>query len=197
MYLFFSNVIGKLFQLLDSWAKEKHIRIIAPSLPGYGLSSFKPNYKLQDWVEDMQELFSYLQIDAFHVLGTSFGSIHAAALACLYQPVTAVRNVQLYVGFGPATPEHDPLQGSILASTGKMRNYPRLNSFMTRRLMVPLLRLLSPKDGDVYRSIRYQWEGCARSLSFPFSISLSFLLAFVTHLCSVEFFFLMPFFLLS
>jgi len=158
-----AQTTGKLFSLLHDWAKSVGVRIIAPSLPGFGLTQYSANYRLEDWVLDMQELMAQLHIERFHVLGTSLGSIHAAALACLYEPRQSVGNVQLYVAYAPAddADKHDPLQGSVLDMFGRMRRFPLFKRLFEKLLVLPLLRLLLPRDGDVSRSIRYQWEGIA------------------------------------
>lgn len=156
-----ANTTGKLFALLDSWAKKSHVKIVSPSLPGFGLSSAKFGYQMREWVQDMQELLAHLQVDQFHVMGTSFGSIHAAALTGYYNPPSAILNVELYVAFAPADATFDPLKGSVLEMTGRLRARPTLNNILTKRLMLPLMRFFSPKDGDVYRSIKHQWEGLA------------------------------------
>ena len=166
-----AQTTGKLFTLLHSWAVNANVKIIAPSLPGFGMTSFFPDYHLEDWVEDMQELMKHLQVNHFHVLGTSLGSIHAAALACLYKPQHAVGNIELYVAFAPAVAgEHDPLQGSVLKLFANMRSYPLLKRLFEKLLVLPLLRLFLPRNGDVVRSVRTQWEGmadCSRCIYQP------------------------------
>lgn len=65
-------------------AKEQNIRMISPSLPGFGYSdSFFPNEtrKLTDWPDVMNQLTTSLDIENFYCLGLSFGAMHCAVLA--------------------------------------------------------------------------------------------------------------------
>lgn len=156
-----AQTTGNLFSLLHSWGQTKGIKIIAPSISGFGLSTFLSNYRLEDWVRDIQELLSHLEVREFHILGTSLGSIHSAALTSLYEPKSAVKNVELYVAFAPAEDGHDPLEGSILNIFGKMRRFPWVKRLLEKLIILPLMKLFLPTDGDVFRSIRTQWEGMA------------------------------------
>jgi pimeloyl-ACP methyl ester carboxylesterase len=156
-----AQTTGKLFSILHDWALENDVRIVSPTLPGFGLSPFHRLYTPREWVRDLQELLAHLKVHRFHVLGTSLGSIHAAAVACLFEPREAVDNVLLYVAFAPQSDTHDPLKGSILAVFGNLRRYPLRKRLLEKTLFMPMLRLLVPKDSDVSRSIRYQWEGAA------------------------------------
>jgi len=53
----------------DHAAKKKHIRLIVPDRPGFGLSTHQPNRKLLDWPNDVTELANSLSIDYFQYLG--------------------------------------------------------------------------------------------------------------------------------
>jgi pimeloyl-ACP methyl ester carboxylesterase len=156
-----AQTTGKLFTLLDEWGKKKNIKIIAPSLPGFGLTSFKTNYTLEDWIQDMQEFLPHVKADSFHLLGTSLGSIHASALTNLYEPRDAVKNVELYVAFAPASDENDPLEGSVLQMFAKMAKYPYFKRLFEKLLIRPLMLFFMKKDSDVVRAIKSQWEGLA------------------------------------
>jgi len=121
-----------------------------------------PNFQLEDWVQDIQELLSHLQVDRFHILGTSFRSIHAAGLASLYEPQQAVGNVELYVAMAPLEAnEHDPLQGSVLDIFGRLRRFPLVKRLVEKLIFLPLLLWFTPPDSDVHRSVSTQWEGCS------------------------------------
>lgn len=156
-----AQTTGKLFSILHEWALNNDVMVVSPTLPGFGLTPFKRLYTAREWVRDLQELLAHLKVQRFHVLGTSLGSILAAATACLYAPREAVDNVLLYVAFAPECETHDPLKGSILAMFGNLRRYPLLKRLLEKIYFMPVLRLLVPKDSDVSRSIRYQWEGAA------------------------------------
>jgi pimeloyl-ACP methyl ester carboxylesterase len=59
----------------------RHVRVILPERPGYGLSTFKPDRTLLDWVADVVELADALGIERFAVAGTSGGAPYAEAIA--------------------------------------------------------------------------------------------------------------------
>ncbi len=172
-----AQTTGKLFQMLDAWGVQNGVTIVAPTLPGFGFTSNMPgvpSYRLEDWVTETtthvlnRVLPQYLARGrAFHVLGTSLGSIHAAALSSLYESVAGITNrvgnIELYVGFAPAeTGVHDPLSGSVLEMFGTLRrSAPTLKRVIEKLLILPALRNLLPTDSDVVRSVSRQWEGAA------------------------------------
>jgi len=120
----------------------------------------KMGYLASDWVLDMHYLLNeHLKIPEFHVMGASMGTVHAANLATLFLPAHKVRNVVLYVAFAPEDQKagHDPLQGSMLKSFQKMN--PRALRLLSKLLINPLMRLFLPKDANVIRSFKWQWEG--------------------------------------
>jgi len=156
------NTDGKLWELLDAWAKQKQIAIVSPSLPGWGLTTANPGYLLREWVLDLQCLLNdELKIPSFHVMGASMGSAHAAAVASVFEPATSVRNVVLYVAFAPEDKAqgHDPFKGSMLKFFANMGPYPRFQRLFSKFLMDPLMRWFLPKDANTLRSIKWQWEG--------------------------------------
>ena len=63
----------------DEIARELGLRIIAPDRPGYGDTPVSAQGNLRDWAEKIATLADGLQIDRFHVLGYSIGSIYAFA----------------------------------------------------------------------------------------------------------------------
>ena len=155
---------GALWGIHDQWARSHHIRIIAPSLPGWG---FSPCGDLEDtpanWAqEDARELLDILAPGVMvDVLGASLGSVFAAALAS--NPATASRigNVMLYVAIAPSTLDYDPLEGSQLRAFSKLHAIPDLARCFEGCLWTPLLKALL--SGDAARSIARQWEGLWRS----------------------------------
>ncbi|CUF91267.1 Hypothetical protein, putative [Bodo saltans] len=168
-----ANTTGKLFDLLNQWGIDNSVRIIAPSLPGFGKSEPKynsdgvPSYDLGDWAQYTSTFLQSLQIDNFHVLGTSLGGPHAAALASVFPDRAKVQNVMLYVPLAPYGDQdatqpggvYDPLHNSMLKSFGDMRGSPRKKRTIERLFFLPMLRALSPNNGDVARSIASYWEG--------------------------------------
>ncbi|MCO5552884.1 hypothetical protein L7F22_006403 [Adiantum nelumboides] len=61
--------------------KKTGARIIGTDRPGIGLSTWKKDYKLKDWPEDIADLCDHLNLQDVHVLGGSGGGIYAMACA--------------------------------------------------------------------------------------------------------------------
>jgi pimeloyl-ACP methyl ester carboxylesterase len=105
---------GALWQTHDEWAKRRKVRIISPSLPGWGLSEHKGIDSMtqpQEFVLDVVHLMSTVEISRFHVAGASLGSVYAAQIAASTHTSAMVGNVMLYVPMAPASDTHDPLAG--------------------------------------------------------------------------------------
>jgi pimeloyl-ACP methyl ester carboxylesterase len=47
----------------ENAAIKKHIRLIVPDRPGFGLSTFQPTRQLLDWPADVVELANALSLD--------------------------------------------------------------------------------------------------------------------------------------
>jgi len=156
------NTDGKMWQFLDAWGKKNNLSIVAPSLPGWGLTTARPGYHVEEWVKDVEYLLNeQLKIPAFHVMGASLGTVHCAAAASLFEPAHKVRNVVLYVAFAPEDKAagHDPLKGSVLKGFSQLAPYPRTCRLLGKWVFNPMMRLFIPKDNNVWRSMRWQWEG--------------------------------------
>jgi len=83
---------------------ELKFRVIAPDRPGYGLSDFKRERTIADWVTDVRELTQQLGWSRFAILGISGGGPYA--LACAASLPGALSKVLLVCGMGPTdTPE--------------------------------------------------------------------------------------------
>ena len=67
--------------LSDKEINKLNIRLISVDRPGMGLSDFKKNRTLLDWVDDVVELADALDINKFAVGGVSGGGPYAAACA--------------------------------------------------------------------------------------------------------------------
>lgn len=61
----------------------RHIRLIVPDRPGFGLSTFKKAYLL-DWADDLIELIDALELNRFTVVGASGGGGYAMACAAKF-----------------------------------------------------------------------------------------------------------------
>jgi len=152
---------GQLWQIHDNWGKQNKVRIIAPSIPGWGLSEHKGidiKNQPQEFIPDVLALMkTKLNIDKFHVAGASLGSIYAAQIAASPETSPMVLNVMLYVPIAPKSDTHDPLKGSPLKATSDMHKNPALARMIERYFFIPLLKnFILPPDGK--RSL-HQWEG--------------------------------------
>lgn len=166
-----AQTTGNLFHLVDGWARDRRVRVISPTLPGFGLTPYAGPYQPDRMVNDLQHLMRHAAPEAstFYVVGTSLGSIPAAALASLDDRVLGV---ELYVSFAPREHDHDPLKDSMLSTFAATRRFPTFKKLFETGFIWPLMKWFMPKDGDVYRSIRWQWEGlssCADIIYAPWA----------------------------
>lgn len=83
----------------DPVAQELGLRQIAVDRPGYGLSSPKKNHSILDFPADVAALANYLGLNKFAVLGTSGGSVYAAA--CGYALPKQVQKVIMVSAIAP------------------------------------------------------------------------------------------------
>ncbi|KAF5706147.1 alpha beta hydrolase [Fusarium globosum] len=67
--------------VISSAAAQHGVRVIAPTRPGYGDSTFQKNRRILDYPKDIHELADILNIERFAVLGVSGGGPYA--IACL------------------------------------------------------------------------------------------------------------------
>jgi pimeloyl-ACP methyl ester carboxylesterase len=152
---------GKLWEAHDAWGREKLVRIIAPSLPGWGCSESDGNTSPKQWAaSDAVELLKETKAgERVHLLGASLGSIYAAELLCAAGP-KAIGNVMLYVAIAPKSELFDPLEGSDLNMFSKLHGFnPTFARLLEKFLFIPLLRTIA--GGDVARSLNL-WEGLWR-----------------------------------
>lgn len=125
-----------MFRLADRPAREHGIRIIAPERPGFGLSTFQANRRLEDWPKDVAALAAALEIERYGVAGISGGGPYAVACAALLtehvevcaliSPMGPVQSDEDAVPIGTAKhvafrllPQFGPLMKG-LASVGRM-----------------------------------------------------------------------------
>eukprot|EP00930_Biecheleria_cincta_P017113 TRINITY_DN13698_c0_g1_i2.p1 TRINITY_DN13698_c0_g1~~TRINITY_DN13698_c0_g1_i2.p1 ORF type:complete len:328 (+),score=51.91 TRINITY_DN13698_c0_g1_i2:53-1036(+) len=117
--------------------RKNGIKWIAVSQPGFGLSDVYPDFRqrpLTDWPQDVLAVLDHEQIDKVHLMGTSAGCVHAAALA-YYLPRSRVGNVLVNT---PTCPE-DVLGGDTgMAIRFKLMKFvfkiPYLADFVADRL---------------------------------------------------------------
>lgn len=95
-----SRLEGRLF---DTAAIRNRVRLIAVDRPGFGLSSPKARFQLDDWPDDVASLADALGISRFSVMGVSAGGPYA--LACGRKMSDRVQAVGVVCGLGPV---YDP-----------------------------------------------------------------------------------------
>ncbi len=66
---------------IDAIARRRRLRVIAPDLPGFGLSTFQPNRRIVDWPADVRALADHIKLKRFAILGGSGGGPYALACA--------------------------------------------------------------------------------------------------------------------
>jgi len=153
---------GQLWRIHDQWGKKNKVRIISPSLPGWGLSEAMPlTATPQDWASRdatfLLQTLGFNNENKVHLMGASLGSIYASALVCTPEAKHMIGDVMLYVAFAPKSKTHDPLEGSKLKIFSQMYTFPILARLLEKFIFIPLIKALLP--GDVRRSVRNQWEG--------------------------------------
>lgn len=80
-------------------AERQQVRVISVDRPGYGLSDFQPERRLNDWPDDICALSDALSIQRFAVLGISGGGPYA--LACAWKVPMRLTAVGVVCGLGP------------------------------------------------------------------------------------------------
>jgi len=90
-------------RLEESWheetAKALGLRIIGVDRPGVGLSSPDPDFTLNSFAKDIENLADALRLETFAVMGTSGGGPYAMACA-RYLPAHRLRAVGIVTGMG-------------------------------------------------------------------------------------------------
>jgi pimeloyl-ACP methyl ester carboxylesterase len=95
--------------------RRLHLHLIAPSIPGFGLSDSYPfgrTRRVSEWADTMRQLLARERIDHFFVAGTSFGCMHAASVAAAFPE--RVLGVALFTPTSPS--EFDREIGAQLAA---------------------------------------------------------------------------------
>jgi pimeloyl-ACP methyl ester carboxylesterase len=122
------------FSSLSSLFFSLHLRVIAPTLPGWGISSPLPDRSLLQWGDDVIAVADHLAIPqdtSFDVMGVSLGAIHA--LACAVTIPQRVRRVLFISGHAPFTdPAFDPLDGMEAMSSFGLSSFSASFTFLSR-----------------------------------------------------------------
>ena len=126
-----SRFEGKWF---EDAANKKHIRLIVPDRPGFGLSTFQPGRQLLNWPDDVLELANALSITSFSVFGLSGGGPHV--LATVYKMPEKINKAAIVSGTAPPempnkfTGMWPPVK--IIFLTAK--NMPVVNRFLLKQM---------------------------------------------------------------
>jgi len=94
---------GSRLQVLDfqDVAKIKHCCMYGIDRPGMGLSSPNPKHTILSFVNDLNELATYLKIDKFSIIAHSGGA--AFAIACAYKIPSKLKGIAIVSGLAPIT----------------------------------------------------------------------------------------------
>ncbi len=81
--LYFHGLFGSAFEAAqcDEYAQQLGIRVLAPDLPGFYVSSIIPAYTLSSYMDLISQWLEHLQINRFSVFGLSGGAVFALAVA--------------------------------------------------------------------------------------------------------------------
>ncbi len=145
-----------------SWKKayeELNIKVIDVSYPGLGLSSLHPGRTVAEWPKtDLEPVLAAEGVQGFTVYGTSYGTIHAMAVAQYFGPerVTAMGLRVPYFGLPlsnelglPNGQPRFPTSDELLRNTFKVKVFRRildLTAGVTRvffnpgRILLPLMK---------------------------------------------------------
>jgi len=118
----------------ENAAIKKHIRLIVPDRPGFGLSSFQPTRQLLDWPNDVLELANALSINSFSVFGLSGGGPHA--LATVYKIPEKITKVAIVSGTAPPEMPNkfDGMWPPVKIIFLTAKNMPMVNRFLLKQM---------------------------------------------------------------
>jgi len=129
-------------------ALHRHVRVIAPDRPGFGLSQHRRKAKLLDWPADLVELADHLGLDRFSMLGVAGGG--PFALACAHKLGGRVRALALVSSTAP----HDrpgALSGMDLRVRMMLHVLPRRLPWLLRRIQERVARLADRDPAGLLR----------------------------------------------
>ena len=100
LLLFHGSPGSRILALANYSLLEKYnLRIIVPERPGFGLSTYIRHASISDWVGDVEQLVSHLQLKKFHLAGFSGGAPYV--LACAINFLDRVNTITLISGLVP------------------------------------------------------------------------------------------------
>lgn len=130
---------------VDDWCHANNVRAISPSFPGFGLSDVKPGWTIGEWPKTDLEpilqkegiIFDGTGTQKIIVVGTSFGSPHAQAVAVHFGP-KIVKSLGLRVPYVGQTVSEDvglPLGQANMRYTSKSANTTLIGHFIAKSFM--------------------------------------------------------------
>lgn len=119
-------------------AIEQKVRIISPSRPGIGNSSFDANRTIMTWPDLANELLDSLSITSISLLGVSGGTPYA--LAYLLRYPERVRTCLIVSGMGPPTSVHLDKHMSLFS---RIPIWCAYNFPSMAKLLISLIALIS------------------------------------------------------
>jgi len=129
------------------------LHVIAPDRPGYGLSDFKPERSIADWVSDVRELAERLGWSRFAILGISGGGPYA--VACAASLPDSLSKVLLVCSMGP-TDRPEATKGMVPVNRWLLA-FARTAPWLAQKLAPVCLRTLWGTGDQV---IPEQIEAC-------------------------------------
>ncbi|KAF0982038.1 hypothetical protein FDP41_011899 [Naegleria fowleri] len=123
---------GSMFSQFEEMALKNDICIIAPTIPGWGLSLSLHAVTLEEFSKLMKQLLvEEMKIAKFNVIGASMGAPYAAAVSAFLS--SYVNNVNLFAPFGMKSVDNEPF-GELNAL--QRAAYELLMSTYTRDFLV-------------------------------------------------------------
>ncbi len=141
-------------RLAEPAAFKLGLRIVALDRPGYGLSDFTPEHRIDGWPDDVAAAARGLGIERFAVLGISGGGPYA--LACAFRIPERLSAVALVGGLGPV---YQPW------ARRDLRPFARLGVFLARKAS----RSLWPIYGSVPAQMMRRYPARAYALVTAFA----------------------------
>lgn len=126
-------------QLLESPARQRNLRVIAPDRNGIGESEPYPERRLLDWPADVEALADALDIEQFYLVGVSGGGPYA--LACAYRSGIRLEGIALVCPLGPLEQAGllDTMRWTSRLAVGSLRHAPRLTRLLFQHVLARLV----------------------------------------------------------
>eukprot|EP01124_Arcella_intermedia_P003280 TRINITY_DN11789_c0_g1_i1.p1 TRINITY_DN11789_c0_g1~~TRINITY_DN11789_c0_g1_i1.p1 ORF type:complete len:331 (+),score=27.05 TRINITY_DN11789_c0_g1_i1:30-1022(+) len=159
IYFHGAGSTGKSCTYMHESASLYHYRVIGISTPGYGATSPIPGRGYVDGARDAVAVLDHLGLTAprsLHIMGISYGSGTAAALAQLIP--LRVRSLQLVIPQWPSCPPYSIFQGAPLF--GLLLNAPVLDRLyayyipMANLSLAEIMTAIAPEEVRMAEAVR-------------------------------------------